>query len=283
MSDRKLIKEEKKLQRLNRKNEKIENKRIKDINNNIKKEKNEEIKAPIREKYRALNEAPKRSVLEEIGNSVTHGVGAILAIVAFVLMIRKSDTPQKIVSACVYGFCMFFMMLMSCLYHAFKYGSTVKRIWRRFDYTSIYLLIGGTFAPILLVFWGNPDYQMLLSPNFGIDNFYQILGIVVFIVQWVVIITGITLVCIFGPGRIKFINFPLYFTIGWAGILFIPGFFQTNNYELFYYILGGGIIYTLGMIPFAALNKKEGAHFLWHFFVLAGAIVQYLGILFYIF
>jgi hemolysin III len=214
-------------------------------------------------KHRALNAPPELSVLEEIGNSVTHGLGAIFAVVALSLMLLKSDTPLKITASFVYGFSLFFMMLASCLYHAFPKGSTVKRVFRRFDYSSIYLLIGGTFAPLLLVYLGN------------------VFGFVVFAVQWVAIITGITMVCVFGPGRLKWLNFTLYFVIGWSGLLFIPDWI-ANNLPLLWFILGGGIVYTVGMIPFVFRGKKA-AHFIWHFFVLAGAVVQFCGIYLFVF
>lgn len=249
-------KKEKKLNKIDKKLSKAEKKREyvqlheDEINEGIFK-KNTNIKK---------NEPPKRSVLEEIGNAVTHGVGAVLAILALVLLIIKSDTTNKMVASIIYGISMIFMMLMSCLYHSFKSGSKVKRIWRRFDYTSIYLLIGGTFAPMLLVFF----YE-----------YHPILSLVIFILDWVIIITGLTIVCVFGPGRVKVLHFTLYILLGWCGVIFLPKLI-TNNTELFFYILGGGIVYTIGIIPFA-LNKKS-AHFIWHFFVLGGAIVQFIGI-----
>lgn len=221
------------------------------------------LKYEKRERLRALNNPPVRPVLEEIGNSVTHGVGALLAIVAFILLMLKSNTGLEYLASCVYGLCMFLMMLMSCLYHAFKSGSKVKRLWRRFDYSSIYLLIGGTFAPLYLVYLGNT------------------LGIVLFCIQWVLIITGITFISIFGPGRIKWLHFTMYFVIGWSGLMFIPDF-VAHNLPLLWMILGGGVVYTLGMIPFAKKGTNN-AHFIWHFFVLLGALVQYLGILLYLY
>ena len=104
-----------------------------------------------KKKIQKLNEPPKLTNLEEVGNAVTHGIGALLAIAGMVLLLVKSDTGLKVMASCFYGISLFFLMLMSCLYHAFKSGSTVKRLWRRFDYSSIYLLIGGTFAPLCLV------------------------------------------------------------------------------------------------------------------------------------
>ena len=216
------------------------------------------------EEERRKNEPPVRPVLEEIGNSVTHGVGAILGIIALILMLMKSDSGLKILGSLVYGIAMILMMLMSCLYHAWKSGSTVKRLWRRFDYSSIYLLIGGTFAPLQLV-------------ELGIHQDHMILGVVWLSIMWALIILGITMTSIFGPGKIKWLNFPLYFILGWSGIMFIPGLIKYNL-PLLWWILIGGIVYTLGMIPFALLRKKTVSHFIWHFFVLAGAVTQFIGI-----
>ncbi len=272
--NKKLLKQEKKNLKMNESYQALEEKEtkknkkreLKAREKEIKEAEREEkaiLKAPIKAENRRKNEAPQRPLLEEIGNSVTHGVGAIWAIVALILMLLKSDTGLKITASIVYGLCMILMMLMSCLYHAFRSGSRVKRIWRRFDYSSIYLLIGGTFAPLFLVYWGDT------------------LGIVLFIVQWVLIVTGITFVCVFGPGRIRWLHYTLYFAIGWSGVMFLPDFIN-NNLPLLWMILGGGLVYTIGMIPFA-LRTVKSAHFIWHFFVLAGAIVQYFGILFFVY
>lgn len=228
-----------------------------------KKQEKKERKCEKKMRIRELNQPPHLSVLEEIGNAVTHGVGAILAIVGLVLMLLKSDTLTKALASWVYGLSMFLMMIMSCLYHSFRYGSTVKRIFRRFDYSSIYLLIGGTFAPLLLVYCDD------------------ILGIVWFIIQWVLIITGITMVGVFGPGRLKWLHFPLYFILGWSGLYFVPSMIQSNL-SLFIGILIGGLVYTLGMIPFCKRGVKS-SHFIWHFFVLAGAIIHFFAIYMFVF
>jgi len=215
-----------------------------------------------KKKIKQLNEPPKLTVLEEVGNAVTHGVGAILAIVALILLLLKSDTGMKIMASCFYGISLFLMMLMSCLYHSFKSGSTVKRLWRRFDYSSIYMLIGGTFAPIYLIYLGNT------------------LGIVLFCIAWFLIIFGITMISIFGPARFMWVHFTLFFSIGWSGLMFIPDWYK-NNIPLYSMILIGGIFYTVGMIPFSRDRKYD--HFIWHFFVLAGAIFHWFGIYYYIY
>ncbi|MDU1411851.1 MAG: hemolysin III family protein [Clostridium sp.] len=227
-------------------------------NKEIKKENKEKRKQLIRE----LNEPPRLTVLEEVGNAVTHGVGAALAVIGFIFLMLKSDTGLKVIAACIYGMSLFFLMLMSCLYHSFKSGSGAKRLWRRFDYCSIYLLIGGTFAPLYLVYWGNT------------------LGIVLCIIQWSLIILGIVMVSVFGPGRLRWLHFTLYFVIGWSGLIFIPGWIK-NDMPLLWMILIGGVIYTVGMVPF--VREKKYDHFVWHFFVLIGAILHWIGIYLYVY
>lgn len=200
---------------------------------------------------------PKRSTLEEIGNAVTHGVGSIFAVVACLLMLLRSVSPQQTFATIVYSIGLLVLFTMSCLYHSFRQGSKVKRIFRRFDYSSIYLLIGATFAPILLCAVGG------------------VFGWVFFGVQWAIIATGITFIGVFGPSKLKPLHMALYILLGWSALLLFPTLL-TNNLTLFVYVLVGGVIYTLGIIPFAL--KKGCAHFIWHFFVLGGAIVQWIGI-----
>lgn len=221
-------------------------------------EASEESLTPLKAKMNG----PKRSVLEEIGNAVTHGLGACFAVVALVLMLLHSETAAERVAAAIYGAGMVLLFLISCLYHSFRYGTKVKRIFRRFDYSSIYLLIGATFAPLLLSYVGGT------------------LGLVLFIVQWVVIATGITFVCVFSPVKFRWLHFTLYFVVGWSGLMLLPSMWQ-NCLPLALWILGGGIVYSLGMIPFAIHTKV--AHFVWHFFVIAGAIVQWVGIYLYVY
>lgn len=211
---------------------------------------------------KALNEPPKRSILEEIGNAVTHGVGALFAVAGLVLLLLRSRTPLQVLCSLVYGICLLLMFLMSCLYHSFRWGSRVKRLWRRFDYISIYLLLGGTFTPLWLLFWREPA------------------GVLLCCLQWAVILTGIVFVAVFGPGRPKALHSVLFVVLGWIGLVFMPRMLR-ENLPLFIATLAGGVIYTLGVIPFAL--KKRGSHFLWHFFVFFGAAAHWVGIYFFLY
>jgi len=216
----------------------------------------------ITKKQNQKREPPKRSVLEEVGNAVTHGTGALLGIAGLVLLLLRSDTGIKVFSSVVYGVCFILMFLMSCLYHSFKWGTAVKRVWRRFDYLSIYLLIGGTFTPLWLLYRGGTA------------------GTVFCIAEWAVILAGVTLISVFGPEKARKIHMALYIVLGWSGLVFLPRM-ARDNIPLLIFILAGGLLYTIGIIPFAL--KKKGAHFIWHFFVLFGAIAHWFGIYLYLY
>ncbi len=265
-----MTKEEKKIKKLEKKNEKLNRKN--EIEELKLKEYNEQApqrieKQRVKKIHQKMNEAPQRTVLEEVGNSVSHGVGALLAIIALIVMLYHLDSDKvynyhlAVLATVIYTICMFMTMFNSCLYHSWKSGSTVKRVWRRFDYSAIYLLIAGTFAPLFLIF--------LIQYN-------ETLAIVLFILQWVFVIFGITMNGVFGPGRIKVLNYIMYFAIGWSGLVFIP-YFVKYNQPLLWYILIGGLTYTFGMIPFAFKNFKA-THFVFHLIIVISAIIQWAGI-----
>ena len=206
---------------------------------------------------RKRNEPPQLSLGEEIFNCVSHAVGAALSVAAMVLLFLKSDTALELIASCFYGISMVLMMTMSSIYHGMPTGSTAKRVCRRFDYSSIYLLIGGTFAPLFLVYLGGP------------------IGITLFCIQWAIIACGVILLAVFGPGKWRPLHFTLYFLLGWSGLIFLPEFYQHAQ-PLLWFILLGGVVYTLGMIPFARGRKND--HCIWHLFVLAAAALHWVGI-----
>ena len=204
---------------------------------------------------------PKRPILEEIGNAITHGFGAAFAIVAMILMLLASRDGAQIASSLIYSIGMLIMFSASCLYHSLPHGGRAKRLFRRFDYSCIYVLIGATFAPVLLSYMGNT------------------FGIVFFIIQWAVIATGISLIGVFGPGKLRFIHIPLYIILGWSALMLMPAMWADPWLALL--ILFGGVIYTLGIVPYAI--KARVSHFIWHIFVLLGAATQWVGIYIYVF
>lgn len=204
----------------------------------------------------------KRQTLgEEIANAISHGVGAILSIVGTILMIVKASTPLEIVGVTLFGATGIILYTMSTLYHSFKHESTTKKVFRRFDHLSIYLLIGGTYLPVFLITINYP-YNMIFL-----------------IVQWTIIITGVTLIAA-SFNRFRVIHFIFYLILGWSGVIAFR-YLLAYSKGAFYFILAGGISYTIGAVIYA-IRKFKYYHFIWHLFVLGGTVLHFFAIYLYL-
>lgn len=203
-----------------------------------------------------------QTIGEEIGNAITHGVGFLLAIVATIFLLIKANSTLAYVCAGLFGFGLMFLYLNSTLYHAFKQDSTVKRVYKRFDHLSIYFLISATFAPILLlVIGGRPGWTF-------------------FIIQWALTILGM-IAKVLWPNRFQPLHLVLFLLIGWSGLFFMLDIYHFST-TLVLFIGLGGISYTIGVL-FYAFFRFKFHHFIWHFFVLGGSILHYIGIYLYVF
>lgn len=199
---------------------------------------------------------------EEVGNSITHGVGFLLAVIGTIFLLIKATTTLEYVCASIFSFGLMALYLNSSLYHAFKHDTTVKRIYKRFDHLSIYLLISATFAPILLLAVGGRT------------------GWIFFIVQWALTFIGMASKAIW-PKRFQILHLALFLLIGWSGVFFIGEIYRFSV-PLVWFIGLGGLSYTIGVLFYAVFHFKYH-HFIWHFFVLGGSILHYIGIYLYIF
>lgn len=209
----------------------------------------------------------KYTKIEEIINGVTHGVGVVFGIVALtvllILSIRKGDIPS-IVSFSIYGGCIILMFLSSTLYHSFT-GEKTKNILRVFDHSSIFIFIAGTYTPIVI---------LTLRGNLR-------LGILIGI--WSMAIGGVVFkILTYGKfDKYKLLSVLFYVGMGWMAIFPIRKIIESTSINFFYWILAGGIIYTLGTI-FYSIKKIPYNHAIWHLFVLAASITHFLGILKYL-
>lgn len=195
---------------------------------------------------------------EEIANAISHGIGAILGIIALVLMLLKSTNGYEVFGSLVFGLSIITLYSMSTLYHAFRNDSKVKRVFKRFDHISIYVLIGGTFAPIFI---------MVVDKPLG---WYYLVG------QWVLILLGIIFKAI-KINKFKVPHLMLYLLLGWSGLsLFGPLYAFSSS--AFYYILAGGIAYTIGVIFYALSRVFKYSHFVWHIFVFLGTLLHFIAI-----
>lgn len=201
---------------------------------------------------------------EEIVNSISHGIGALLAIagtaVLVVNSVRSADAID-IVSASIYGFSLFFLYLMSTLYHSFHITRT-KKIFQKFDHCSIFVLIIGSYAPICLSLLGGKLGWII----FSINLFFAILGIVanaINVIRW---------------SKLSLI---LYLLMGWSIIFALKPLLSLISLDGFILLLLGGLSYSIGVIFYIA-KKPRFMHAVWHLFVLCGSIFHYFFILFYV-
>lgn len=213
-----------------------------------------------------------QTIGEEIGNAVTHGVMALFGIAALVLLILKANTGVELFAAIIYGVSIIVLYLMSCLYHSLSFTGA-RGVFKRFDHISIFLLIGGTFAPPLLLLGA------LQTPVFGLS--WLTWGLLLFIIQWIFIIAGIVFKSIW-VHKFQAFHFVIYLILGWSAVTFIVPLYQFSI-PAFWYVLGGGIAYSLGTVFYALSSKVKFFHFVWHFFVAAGTLIQFVAIYLYIY
>ncbi|HSH35608.1 PAQR family membrane homeostasis protein TrhA [Schnuerera sp.] len=204
---------------------------------------------------------------EEIANSITHGLGILFAIVALIVLlifsIRKKETIS-IIAFSVYGFCLILMYLSSTLYHSIK-NKKAKEILRVFDHSSIFLFIAGTYTPIaLLSMEGRLRAGIMIS-------------------IWSIAIIGVIfkILTIGKFDKYKVMSLIIYIAMGWIALFTIKPIVKMTSLGFMLWILGGGLIYTLGTIFYS--NKKiPYNHAIWHLFVLGGTILHFVGILIYL-
>jgi hemolysin III len=216
-----------------------------------------------------MKQTNKQTIGEEIANSISHGIMAILGIIFMILLLIKSNTSREYIAASIFGFGMINLYLMSTLYHAIHHEKA-KGVFQRFDHLSIYILIGGTFAPLLLLL---PSIQEPFFLGIG-------LGPLVFIIQWSFIALGVIFKAIWIK-RYQKLHLAIYLVMGWSALIFI-NHILAFNLSAFYLVILGGISYTIG-VGFYVLPKIKYFHFIWHIFVGLGTVFQFIAIYLYIY
>lgn len=204
-----------------------------------------------------------QSKLEEQLNAWTHGLGAALGIAALVLMIVYVDTtkPWTLFSVIVYGISIITLFLASTLYHSVK-GEKRKHYFRIVDHVSIYLLIAGTYTPVLLI---------ALTDSLGWTLFWIVWGIAAlgFILK------------LFFTGRFEVLSTLLYLVMGWLIVFDFSYLSDKLGSNGILWLFAGGLFYTIGIV-FYAIQRIPYNHVIWHLFVLAGAICHFFMIFLFI-
>ncbi len=206
----------------------------------------------------------ERRLAEEIANSITHGMGLMLAIAGLVVLVslaRAYGDTWYIVACSIYGATLILMYLSSTLYHSIPHETT-KNVFRIIDHTAIYLLIAGTYTPFTLV---------SLRGNWG----WPLFGLV-----WGLALTGILFQAtpLRKRGRVRV---ALYVAMGWVIVIAAQPLISTISTNGLLLLLSGGAAYT-GGIWFYAHRTLPFAHAIWHLFVLLGSALHFFAILLYV-
>lgn len=200
-------------------------------------------------------------------NSITHLVGAVLAVMGFGALLTKAvdhgDTAM-IVSFSIFGLTLVLLYTASTLYHSF-HPPRLKTIFRKLDHVSIYLLIAGTYTPYMMVSLGEGKGPLMLT------------------FVWTLAIIGL-LLDVLMPRRMETLQIIIYLVMGWVCTLEFSNLQASISPPGIVLLTLGGIAYTVGVIFYVldGLNKLRHAHGIWHLFVLCGSICHFASIFGYV-
>jgi len=208
----------------------------------------------------------KLTLGEEIANSITHGIGAVLSIAALVLLIVagfRKGSAADITGVMIFGISMVFLYLMSTFCHAFGLSDkSVRKVFHILDHSAIYVLIAGTYTPFCLSVIGGSK------------------GFVILGIQWALAITGIVFSAVF-YNKHRALHTIIYLAMGWMIVFFINSVINSVSAAGVIFLIAGGVSYTVGVL-FYATRWFKYHHMIWHLFVLGGTICHFFLIYLYI-
>lgn len=207
---------------------------------------------------------------EEIFNYTTHIVGTVLGIAALVIGIVFASLHNDVygvVAMIIYGLSIIILYASSSVYHLLKQGRA-KKLFRVFDHCTIFLLIAGTYTPFCLI-------------TLRTEGAW---GWIIFTVLWILAFIGMTLNAVNMHNKVvKRLSMTAYLAMGWCGVIAIVPLLRTLSTQALVLTLVGGIAYTVGAIFYVfGRRRAKFIHGVWHLFVLAGTILHFIAILFYV-
>jgi hemolysin III len=204
-----------------------------------------------------------QSPAEEVANSLSHGLGAVLAALFSPQLIRNAlhAGTDDALAAVVYCASMIVLCSVSAAYHWLPAGRT-KELLRRLDHAAIFLFIAGTYTPFML---GS------LADHGG----YWVLGLV-----WLIATAGIVAKC---ANRLNHpvLSTAMYMGLGWVSVIILKPLMVAMPAEGLALIVAGGVLYTLGAIVFHLDHRYRYAHFVWHLLVLGASGCHFVAVLRY--
>lgn len=205
---------------------------------------------------------------EELFNAISHAIGIIFGFIAFSLCFSKATSTPAYIGAVIYSLSIIILYTASTVYHALE-PSLIKKFMRVVDHAVIYVLISGTSITLMLL---------------AVYPYNRPLAIAMMSVSLIIDIVGTTLTYV-DQEKYKTVQMVLYMVLGWMCLILIYPIYKycENATKLIMFVILGGIVYTVGT-TFLALGKKKGYfHGIFHVFVLAGTVLHFLGIYFYLY
>ena len=212
-------------------------------------------------------EMPDYTKGEERFNMISHIVGGAIGVAALVLCIVRSALHHNgygLAGSIVFGVSMILLYTMSSVYHGLRDGMG-KRVLQVLDHCTIYVLIAGTYTPLLL---------SAMRPIDPVSS-WGLLAVV-----WGLAAVAITLTAI-DLKRFRVLSMVLYIGMGWTILFRLPLLIQAMGWGGFALILAGGLCYTVGAVLYGMGKKKRYMHSVFHLFVIAGSVCHLLAILLY--
>ena len=205
---------------------------------------------------------PKYNLIEELINSISHGLGAIFAIVALILLLVKSHTATAYISCSIYCTLMLILYVISCIYHALSPRTKGKKVLRVIDHCNVMLMVAGTYMPICLSLFNN------------------YIGWITFSIVWIITIIGVVFNAI-DVDKYSLISVICNLLLGWGSVVLIKPMLNIIPLKALTFLILGGILYTIGSILYGVGRKIPYMHSIFHFFVLGGCISHFLFIYLY--
>ena len=202
---------------------------------------------------------------EEWFNTISHGIAALASTVGFVLLVMLGNSSElnfTLFSAIVFGVSLVLLYTFSTIYHGARNEKT-KKVFQILDHCGIYLLIAGTYTPVLLVSIGGKT------------------GWVIFGVQWTVAFIGLV-IKIFYTGKFNLISTLMYAVMGWMIVIRWQDLVDAIPSAALTLLLAGGISYTVGIVFYLIDTRIKFSHFIWHLFVMAGSLFHFIMIVKYV-
>ena len=203
----------------------------------------------------------QRSPADELVNAATHGLGLALAIVGALVMagsVWGQGDVWLVVGCSIYLASLMAVYTMSTLSHSAR-ALRWKLLFRRLDQGFIYLLIAATYTPFSLAYLRSGLWWVLLGA------------------MWTVAISGF-IAKVFFAHRVHAISVASYMVLGWMPMIAAPALMRTVPMGAFWWMLWGGVCYTLGTLFLIYDQRVRHFHAVWHLCVIAGSACHFLGI-----